>query len=68
MDMTGVIAIVVGSCVLGIIWAVFNVILVRKIDVAGGSDGDSDSMLNDIPQNQKELILELGEKISTVLR
>lgn len=33
LNMTGVIVIVVLSCVVGISWAVFNFILVRRIDV-----------------------------------
>ena len=52
--------IVIACCVLGLIWAVINVILVKKIDVERGSDGESDSLVGDIPEGQKQLLLELG--------
>lgn len=44
----------------------FNVFLVNKIDVEKGIDGESDSLVGDIPEEQKKLLIELGEKISTV--
>lgn len=49
LGMTGVVLIIVGCCVLGIVWAAFNFMLVRKIDVEKGSDGESDSLVGDIP-------------------
>ena len=67
LSMSGVVIIVVVCCVLGIVWAGFNFMLVRKIDVEKGSDGESDSLVGDIPEGQKKLLLELGEKISTVI-
>lgn len=39
MDFTTVTIIVIVSCVLGLLWALFNVIQVNKIDVARGIDG-----------------------------
>jgi len=39
--------------------------LVNKIDVEKGIDGESDSLVGDIPEEQKKLLIELGEKIST---
>jgi len=50
-------------CVLGLLWAAYNVVLVRKINVEQGSDGESESLVGDIPEGQKQLLLELGEKI-----
>lgn len=44
-----VIAVVCACCLLGIVWALFNVILVKKIDVERGIDGESDSLVGDIP-------------------
>lgn len=55
------------SCVLGLLWSLFNVFLVNKIDVEKGVDGESDSLVGDIPAEQKQLLIELGEKISNVL-
>lgn len=37
---SAVIAIVIVSCVLGLIWSVFNMILVNKINVEQGHDGE----------------------------
>lgn len=36
---SAVIAIVIVSCVLGLLWSVFNMILVNKINVEQGHDG-----------------------------
>lgn len=66
LSMTGVILIVVLCCVLGIVWAAFNFLLVTKINVQEGNDGESDSLVGDIPEEQKKLLLELGEKIQNV--
>ena len=62
-----VIIIVIISCALGLIWAAYNFFLVRKIDVERGEDGESDSLIGDIPEGQKKLLIELGEKISNVI-
>lgn len=42
--------LVIVFCVLGLLWAFYNVFLVNKIDVASGDDGESDSLVGDIPQ------------------
>ena len=55
-----VIILVVISCVLGLIWAAYNFMLVRKINVERGEDGESDSLIGDIPEGQKKLLIELG--------
>ncbi len=39
LDFTSVIIVVIVSCVLGLIWALYNVILVNRIDVRRGYDG-----------------------------
>lgn len=71
--------IVIACCLLGIIWAVINLLSVTKINVEEGNfgekddDSDDDSEFagrrrrHDISHKQKELLLELGEKISQVL-
>ena len=66
MDFSTVVIIVIICCVLGLLWAAFNVFLVNKIDVAKGDNGESDSLVGDIPEEQKMLLIELGEKISNV--
>lgn len=67
LALSNVVIIVVICCALGIAWAVFNFILVRRIDVEKGSDGESDSLVGDIPEGQKKLLIELGEKIANVV-
>lgn len=42
--------LVIIFCVLGLLWAFYNVFLVSKIDVAKGNDGESDSLVGDIPE------------------
>lgn len=61
-------AIIIGCCVLGLIWAAYNIMLVMKIDVRKGKTGDEEdeSRRNDISQRQKDLLIELGDKISEV--
>lgn len=39
LDFTAVIIVVIVSCVLGLLWSVYNVILVNRIDVSRGHDG-----------------------------
>ena len=39
LSFSAVIGIVAASCVLGLLWSLFNVILVNKIDVEKGNDG-----------------------------
>ena len=49
---------------LGLLWSLYNVFLVNKIDVEKGEDGESDSLVGDIPLEQKQLLIELGDKIA----
>jgi len=51
---------VIISCVLGLVWAAFNFMSVRKIDVERGEDGESDSLIGAITEGQKKLLIELG--------
>jgi len=59
--------VVIISCVLGLLWAAFNFMSVKKIDVEKGDDGESDSLIGAVTEKQKKLLIELGEKISNVL-
>ncbi len=61
--------IIIVCCVLGLLWAAYNIWLVLKIDVKKGITGDQedDARRNDISQHQKDLLIELGEKISEVI-
>lgn len=60
--------IIIVCCVLGLIWAAYNIWLVIQIDVRKGITGDEedDARRNDISQHQKDLLIELGVKISEV--
>jgi hypothetical protein len=57
LDMGSTVLLVVVCCALGIVWAVFNFIQVKKIDVEKGFDGESDSLVGDIPEEQKKLLI-----------
>lgn len=48
--------IVIVACVLGLAWAAFNFMSVRKINVETGEDGESESLI-DIPEAQKKLLI-----------
>jgi hypothetical protein len=60
--------IIIVCCILGLLWAAYNIWLVVKIDVRKGITGDEedDARRNDISQHQKDLLIELGVKISEV--
>ena len=47
-DYTTTIIIIILSCVLGIVWAVFNFIQVRKVDVADSSSGSSSRLVSEV--------------------
>jgi len=55
--------IIVVCCLLGIVWAVFNIINVEKINVRGASKATN----SNITEEQESTLLELGAKISNVL-
>lgn len=55
--------LVIISCGLGLLWAGFNFMSVKKIDVAKEDDGEHDSLIGAITPKQKKLLIELGEKI-----
>ena len=42
--------IIIICCVLGLLWSFVNIYLVNKIDVQNGNDGESDSLVGDIPE------------------
>lgn len=60
--------IIIGCCILGLIWAFINMFLVSKINVQKGQTGYEDEHVGskEITPHQKNLLIELGEKISTV--
>lgn len=63
LSLAGVIVIVIISCVLGILWAFFNYLGVKKIDLKGGQQGEYQG-LAEASDAQIKLLLELGDKIS----
>ena len=59
------IVVIIISCVLGLVWAAFNFIQVRGIDVKG-EGSSSTGQLVDISEEQRKLLIELGDKIANV--
>lgn len=49
LTFSSVIILVAVSCALGLVWAAFNFMSVKKINVETGEDGESDSLIGDIP-------------------
>jgi hypothetical protein len=66
LSLSGVIVIVIVSCVLGLIWAFFNYLGVKKIDLQHGQQGEYEGLANETTEGQVKLLLELGTKISEV--
>lgn len=56
--------VIVVCCLLGIIWAVFNIYQVEKISVRDGYIGDGYRNRGGVTPEQESLLLELGHKIS----
>jgi hypothetical protein len=57
--------VIVVCCLLGIIWAIYNIYQVEKIKVVGGQQ-PSDPNIKPLTLRQEEVLLELGAKISEV--
>lgn len=66
LSFAGASAVIIVFCVLGLIWALINYRLVKKIDVGLGVGGEHGAIV-DLSSDQKELLVELGEKISEVV-
>lgn len=60
--------IIVACCFAGIIWAIVNILLVERIDVLRGFTGYGDREGQDIDIKQKNLLLLIGRKISSVIQ
>lgn len=60
------------SCALGIAWAIFNFIQVKSIDVINNSgeinksSESSRQLVNEVTEEQRKLLIELGDKIANV--
>lgn len=68
LDFTAEYLIIIGCCLLGLIWAFINMFLVSKINVHKGHTGYEDDHVGgkEITPHQKNLLIELGHKISEV--
>lgn len=63
LTFSGATSLIIVSCVLGLIWAIINFHLVKKIDVGLGVGGEHGAIV-DLSTDQKDLLIELGHKIS----
>jgi hypothetical protein len=60
-DTTTVIAIV--SSVLGILWMGYNILMMRRIDLSEVNEMEGEEgLIEDMPEDQKKLLLEFGYK------
>lgn len=55
------------SCVLGIAWATFNFLQVKRINVINNGAESSRQLVNEVTEEQRKLLIELGDKIANVL-
>jgi uncharacterized protein HemX len=67
LDYSASIAVIIVSCVLGLAWAVVNFIQVRKINVEGSGDTSTGQLVENISEEQRKLLIELGDKIANVI-
>lgn len=58
------IIVIVVCCLIGMIWAVFNIWEVEKINVRRGFIGSNEGNIPEIAPEQKNLLLDLGHRIS----
>jgi hypothetical protein len=65
-DFPTTIAVIIVACGLGIAWAIFNFLQVKAIDVMGGGSGTSRQLVNEVTEEQRRLLIELGDKIANV--
>lgn len=56
-DYTTTIVIIILSCVLGIVWAVFNFIQVRKVQVDQTGEGSRNNLVDPVSEEQRKLII-----------
>lgn len=66
-DYSTTITIIIVACALGIAWAIINFLQVKSIDVINHNTGSDRTLINEITEDQRKLLLELGDKISNVL-
>lgn len=66
-DYTTTIVVIIISCVLGIVWAIVNYVLVKRINVSDETHTAHGTLINDITPEQRKLLIELGDKISNVI-
>lgn len=66
-DFTTTIIVIIVSCVLGIAWALFNFLQVKSINVINNTSESSRQLVNEVTEEQRKLLIELGDKISNVL-
>jgi hypothetical protein len=59
--------VIVVCCLLGIVWAIYNIFEVERINVRGGYNGDTHSNAKHLTPHQEGLLVELGDKISEVI-
>lgn len=65
-DFTTTIVVIIVSCVLGIAWAIFNFLQVKSINVINNSGESSRQLVNEVTEEQRKLLIELGDKIANV--
>lgn len=69
-DFTTEYLVIIGCCILGLLWAFINIWQVSKVNVEKGITGYEDPKHpytgKEVTSHQKSLLIELGHKISTV--
>ena len=71
LSMSAVIGIVIGSCVIGLLWAWLNYTQVKSVQISSESTGLYESVVDgpenkEVKESESKVILEIGEKISEV--
>jgi hypothetical protein len=57
IDFSGQCAIIISFCVLGLLWAIFNFFLVKRVNVLETHDGEEGSLVEKLPEEQKKTLI-----------
>lgn len=58
--MGGVIGIVLASCFIGLLWAAWNYLQVKKVQIGSGSTGSYEQVGGEVNESEIKLLLEIG--------
>ncbi len=49
--------LVIITCVLGLLWAIYNFLALRNIDLEQQADSEDEALMEDMPENEKRVLI-----------